>query len=35
MEGYLTSYGYMGYVAGRWMLFVTESEYYEYLNEER
>ena len=35
MEGYLTSYGYMGYVAGHWMLFATESEYYEYLNEER
>jgi hypothetical protein len=35
MEGYLTSYGYMGFVTGRWMLFATESEYYEYLNEER
>mgnify|MGYP000902511667 FL=1 len=35
MKGYLTSYGYMGFVAGCWMLFATESEYYEYLNEER
>jgi len=35
MEGYLTSYGYIGFVTGRWMLFATESEYYEYLNEER
>jgi hypothetical protein len=25
----------MGFVARRWMLFATESEYYEYLNEER
>lgn len=32
MKGYLTSYGYMGFVAGRWMLFATESDYYEYLN---
>ena len=32
MKGYLTSYGYMGFVAGRWILFATESEYYEYLN---
>lgn len=30
MKGYFTSYGYMGFVAGRWMLFATESEYYEY-----
>ena len=35
MDGYLMSYGYMGFVAGRWMLFATESDYYEYLNEER
>jgi len=32
MKGYLTSYGYMGFVARRWMLFTTESEYYEYFN---
>jgi len=35
MEGYLISYGYIGFVSGRWMLFATEPEYYEYLNEER
>lgn len=35
MDGYLMPYGYMGFVAGRWILFATESEYYEYLNEER
>lgn len=34
MEGYVTSYGYMGLVSGRWILFATEAEYYEYLNDE-
>ncbi len=34
MKGYLTLYGYMGFVSGRWILFATESEYYEYLKEE-
>jgi hypothetical protein len=34
MNGYLTSYGYMGLVFGYWILFATESEYYEYLKEE-
>lgn len=33
MEGYMTSYGYIGYVDGRRMLFVSENEYDEYLNE--
>lgn len=33
MNGYFTSAGYMGFVAGRWMLFVSESEYYEYLED--
>lgn len=33
MAGYLTSYGYMGLVAGQWILFATENEYYEYLND--
>lgn len=32
--GYLTSYGFMGLVNGRWMLFATEAEYYDYLKEE-
>lgn len=31
--GYLTPFGFKGLVDGRWMLFVTESEYHEYLNE--
>lgn len=34
MSGYYTSYGYMGLVSGRWMLFATEAEYYEYILEE-
>lgn len=33
MNGYITSVGYMGSVTGRWMLFVSESEYYEYLQD--
>ena len=33
MSGYWTSYGYVGYVYGRKMLFVTEHEYYEYMKE--
>jgi len=32
--GYLIPYGFKGLVDGRWMLFATESEYYEYLSEE-
>jgi hypothetical protein len=31
MKGYVTSAGYMGLVGGHWMLFATESDYYEYL----
>lgn len=34
MDGYYTSYGYMGLVAGRWILFVSETEYYDYILEE-
>lgn len=34
MNGYLTLYGYIGLVFGRWILFATESEYYEYLKED-
>ena len=33
MKGYLTSSGYMGLVAGKWMLFASESDYYEYLED--
>ncbi len=33
MKGYDTSNGYMGYVSGRYMLFVSEEEYREYLSE--
>lgn len=33
--GYNTKYGYMGRLRdGRWMLFATEKEYTEYINEE-
>ena len=31
MKGYIVSYGYMGYVNGKYRLFATESEYYEYM----
>ena len=31
MKGYLTGSGYMGFVEGRYMLFVSEEEYEEYL----
>lgn len=31
MKGYVTSTGYMGLVDGEYMLFATETEYYEYL----
>lgn len=33
MYGYFTSYGYVGYVYGRKMLFANEDEYYEYVEE--
>ena len=31
MKGYYVSTGYMGYVKGKYILFVNESEYYEYM----
>lgn len=34
MQGYYISYGYKGYVNGRWMLFATEDEYIEYIKED-
>lgn len=33
-KGYPTQTGYMGYVDGHYMLFATESEYYDYLQTE-
>lgn len=30
MKGYYTSYGYMGYINGKYRLFATESDYAEY-----
>lgn len=30
-NGYYISYGYMGYVDGRYMLFANEADYLEYL----
>lgn len=34
-KGYVTPFGYRGLVEGRYLLFATEEEYYEYLKEER
>lgn len=34
MAGYPVSCGYMGRVGANWMLFATESEYYEYLEDD-
>ena len=34
MKGYFVSYGYMGFVNGRYMLFASEEEYYEYIEEQ-
>ena len=31
MKGYSTEFGYMGYVAGEYMLFSDEGDYYEYM----
>ena len=33
MKGYMTAEGYMGYVGGRYILFVSESEYLDYMEE--
>lgn len=33
MKGYLTNAGYFGWVGNRYMLFATEAEYIEYLEE--
>lgn len=33
MKGYYVPTGYMGYVEGKYMLFASENEYYEYMKE--
>ena len=33
MKGYNTDKGYMGYVDGRYMLFASEEEYYDYMED--
>lgn len=33
MSGYWTSYGYVGFVNGHKMLFVSDIEYYEFVKE--
>lgn len=33
MNGYFTSFGYMGLVNGEYMLFVSDTEYYEYITD--
>ena len=32
MKGYNVADGYMGYVDGRYMLFASDSDYYEYMS---
>lgn len=32
-KGFLTDDGYMGFVEGRYILFASESDYYEYMND--
>lgn len=33
MKGYNTTAGFMGYVNGQYVLFASENEYFEYLEE--
>ena len=33
MKGYVIEAGYMGYVEGRYMLFASEEEYYDYMED--
>lgn len=33
MKGYNTSFGYMGYVNGSYMLFASESDYVDYITD--
>ena len=32
-KGFTTGDGYMGFVEGRYILFASESDYYEYMND--
>ncbi len=34
MKGYNSSYGYMGYVNGQYILFASEADYLEFMDEE-
>ncbi len=34
MKGYAVANGYMGYVNGKYRLFASESEYYEFMEED-
>ncbi len=34
MKGYNSSYGYMGLVNGRYILFASEADYVEYMSDE-
>lgn len=34
-KGYVTPFGFMGLVEGRYILFATEEEYYEYMEERK
>lgn len=34
MKGYDTASGYMGYIDGRYVLFASEAEYADYMEEE-
>ena len=33
MKGYVTSTGYMGYVDGKYILFASDKEYYEFMED--
>ena len=33
MKGYYVADGYMGFVSGRYMLFASEAEYYDYVED--
>ena len=33
MKDYYTAYGYMGYVDGKYILFVSEAEYIDYITD--
>lgn len=33
MKGYVTDNGYMGYVAGKYILFASDKEYFEFMED--